>query len=275
MASEPRLEEPEPISPELVLVSPPDVARRAREGLREPALARAAAAPAADDRSPGPATGVVAEPPRSPSKRRRRSRALTGVIVGLAAAAAVAGGYFVGAHYIARRADDGSAVQAPRVTSAPRTNGGAAQTQRTATTATGTAHPQRRHAATATRPAPRTRTRSAKRTAAAKPTKRTATAKRTKPRSAVAGAAGFVPPRTWAWAKSKGARAYRLKFLLNGRLVLKMRTTRAHVVLRSSFRFRAGTYRWIVERIPPAPQRRPIVDSTFALTRAVAARANR
>jgi hypothetical protein len=34
-------------------------------------------------------------------------------------------------------------------------------------------------------------------------------------------------------------------------------------------------YRWVVQRIPAAAKRRPIVDSTFVLTRATAARANR
>jgi hypothetical protein len=66
-----------------------------------------------------------------------------------------------------------------------------------------------------------------------------------------------------------------VQFLLNGHFVLRRRTTRPRLVLPHSFRFRAGTYRWIVQRIPPDAHRRPIVYSRFVLTRAAASRANR
>jgi hypothetical protein len=263
-----RLEEREPISPELVLVSPPDVARRAREELREPAFFRGRTA-AVRDRPPKSPRGVVAEPlphvdadpPRARSKRRRGLLALAATAVGVAAVA-----YFVAARDTGRRADDASVVGAAARTSSPRTSRSVTPAEQASTTATGAAHPQRRHTAKASRPAQRGQTARAKRRGAAK---------QAKPPSAVAQASSFVPARTWTWPKSNRARGYELQFRLDGRLVLQMRTRQPHVVLPRSFRFRAGLYRWVVQRIPAAAKRRPIVDSTFVLTRATAARANR
>jgi len=99
-----------------------------------------------------------------------------------------------------------------------------------------------------------------------------------KPQSAV-GTGAFVPGRTWVWSTSQGARAYLVRFFLNGRQVLKRRTAKNQLTLPHSFRYGAGRYRWSVRPIRGAPSRpsygHPIVDSKFVLTLAAAARANR
>ena len=99
-----------------------------------------------------------------------------------------------------------------------------------------------------------------------------------KPQSAV-GTGAFVPGRTWVWSTSQGARAYLVRFFLNGRQVLKRRTAKNQLTLPHSFRYAAGRYRWSVRPITGAPSRpsygHPIVDSKFVLTLAAAARANR
>jgi hypothetical protein len=291
MASRPELQDPEPISPELVLVSPPDVARRAREELREPP-SLLDTPPAVRDRLPEPPPraavpeppprAAVAPPPPVRPKRRRGRIALVGVAIA-AAVAAVA--YVVVGRDNPRRASP-AAANAPGG-SAPASTVGATPTP---TTATRRARVERRQATTTSRPAKRATQagkpaakpkRAAKaaskprqaRKPAAKP-KQAGKPKRTTERPAGAPSTGFVPARTWTWPESKGARAYETRFMRDGHLVLDMRTTQPRLVLPRTFTFRAGTYRWIVRRIPPGASQRPIVDSTFALSRAAAARAN-
>ena len=125
---------------------------------------------------------------------------------------------------------------------------------------------QRPHAAKTVRPAKRT----------AKAAKPKAAGKRAHaPRRPAAPRPGtFVPARTWTWPKSKEARAYETRFLLNGRVVLDVRTRQPRLVLPRAFRFRAGTYRWVVRRVPSGGSPRPIVDSKFVLSHAAAVRAN-
>jgi hypothetical protein len=98
-----------------------------------------------------------------------------------------------------------------------------------------------------------------------------------KPQSA-AGLGAFVPGRTWVWSTSKGARAYLVRFFFNGRQVLKRRPTKNQLTLPRSFRYAAGRYRWSVRPITGPPSRpsygHPIVDSKFVLTGPAAARAN-
>jgi len=84
----------------------------------------------------------------------------------------------------------------------------------------------------------------------------------------------FVPARSWAWAPSANARAYTVTFYLDGRVVLRAQATHARFLLPRSFRYRPGTYRWTVETVP-ASAGQPIVDSTFVVTAATAAAANR
>ncbi len=84
----------------------------------------------------------------------------------------------------------------------------------------------------------------------------------------------FVPARTWVWGMSEGARAYVFALSRDGRVVLSARTRQARYELPRSFRFRPGKYRWTVRRIPETSGR-PLSDSTFVLSAATAARANR
>jgi hypothetical protein len=97
--------------------------------------------------------------------------------------------------------------------------------------------------------------------------------------SVAPGAGAFVPGRTWVWSTSKGARAYLVRFFLNGREILTRRTAKNQLTLPRSFRYTAGSYRWSVVPVSGPLSRpsygRPIVDSTFVLTGTAAARANR
>jgi hypothetical protein len=249
MASRPRLQELEPISPELVLVSPPEVARRAREELREPAFLRDTGSAVRERPTEQPPRVDVAEP--APSRRRWRRLALVAAAVGVVAAAAVAL-LFVTRDNSGRRANRSVAV-AGAGAAEPSTTPGAGSTQRSTTATTRAVHAQSRNP------------------------KRAHKRKQTRPRAAATreSVVGFVPARTWTWPKSKGARAYELRFLRNGRVVLHVRTTGPRLVLPSAFRFRAGAYRWLVLRVPAAANGRPIVDSKFVVTRAAAGRANR
>jgi hypothetical protein len=276
MALRPELQQdPEPISPELVLVSPPDVARRAREELREPPFLRDTPS-AVRDRLPGPPPQVAvpeSPPPRAAvatptpvrPKRRRGRIALAGVAIAVAVAAVA---YVVVGRDSPRHVNP-AAAGAPG-SSAPTSTFETAPTRPTPTTATRHAHAKPRHAATTARPAKHAAQAGKP---AAKP-KQSAKPRRATQRAAVARPSGFVPARTWTWPESKGARAYETRFLLNGRVILDMRTTQPRLVLPRTFTFRAGTYRWVVRRIPPGASPRPIVDSKFALSRAAAARAN-
>jgi hypothetical protein len=265
MALRPELRDPEPISPELVLVSPPDVARRAREELREPPFLRDTPSAVRDRlRAPPPRAAVASQPAASPKRRGRRLALAIGAIA--AAVAAVA--YVVVGRDNPRRVAPVSA-SAPGG-SAPTSTSGAAPTRPTPTTVTTRAHAQRRQAVTTARPAKRA---AQPGKPAAKP-KQAGKPKRTTPRAAGARPTGFVPARTWTWPKSKGARAYETRFLLDGRVVLDIRTTQPRLVLPRTFTFRAGAYRWVVRRIPTGASPRPIVDSKFALSHVAAARAN-
>jgi hypothetical protein len=85
----------------------------------------------------------------------------------------------------------------------------------------------------------------------------------------------FVPARTFAWAAVEGADRYRFRMTLDGRLVLHADTKNPRLALPPKFEFRAGRYRWTVERIPRPVDGNPIADSVFVLTAASAARANK
>jgi hypothetical protein len=82
----------------------------------------------------------------------------------------------------------------------------------------------------------------------------------------------FVPARQWGWRPQAGARHYLFLLSRNGRIVFRTTTAKAQLVLPSSFRFRAGAYRWLVVS---EPRRLRLVDSRFVLSVAAAAAANR
>jgi len=87
--------------------------------------------------------------------------------------------------------------------------------------------------------------------------------------------AAFVPTRTWAWSPQQGADGYDITFFHEGRVVFHAHPAEPRLVLPSSFRFQAGRYRWTVRSVPVAATAKLIVDSTFVLTPATAAEANR
>jgi hypothetical protein len=189
----------EPVSPELVLVSPSEVARGARSDLALSAIERVR-----DSRSDGPSaeSGRVAKPrvaARRTSRQRvsTRSGVLVAIILVAASGVAVAGWYLW-----------------PTKTS----------DSRVAT-----------HSA----------------------------------------AVGFVPARTFAWAPAVGARRYAFQMTENGRVVLRAETRAPRFELPASFHFRPGTYRWTVRSVPQRPGGKAVAESTFVLTAAQAARAER
>jgi hypothetical protein len=97
-------------------------------------------------------------------------------------------------------------------------------------------------------------------------------------RTEVRGASpAFVPSRVFSWPASRGATSYVVHFFRNGRKVIDARTTKPRLRLPLSFHFKAGRYRWEVipvlrgSRTPPhAPS---VVESSFVLTPASAEKA--
>jgi hypothetical protein len=87
---------------------------------------------------------------------------------------------------------------------------------------------------------------------------------------------GFVPSRVWGWVAQPGPVTYLFRLYRNGHQVYAARTKQAQLMLPKSFRFAAGTYRWSVVALgnSKAQSAKPLVDSTFALSPAAAAKAN-
>jgi hypothetical protein len=112
------------------------------------------------------------------------------------------------------------------------------------------------------------KTRRRTRTAPTGATKPTATAPRPK----------SVPTREWTWRRQRRAVGYRVRFLRNGRLVLAAQVRAPRLIVAPRFRFRAGRYRWIVNAIfAKAGTKRygkPLVDTTFVLDASSAAHIN-
>ncbi|HSC74594.1 MAG TPA: hypothetical protein VLB89_10525 [Gaiellaceae bacterium] len=251
----------EPLSPELILVSPPEEAALAREQLPEvPELPRARQA------EPAPPNGAsevnwnefladvrsrpvepVAPPrlrPPEPVRRNGRKRLI------VAAAAIVAVAVVVGIAWARDRTQ-----QQPAPSSSPKP-----APQHRQATAPKAVKPAK-HASTTPAPAVRT---------AAKP-KSTSTSKSTSTPSSkhqprARRAAGFVPTRVWSWAAVPGARAYVVRFLRNGHKVLKIRTGGPRLALPSRFTFAPGRYRWTVTTVSRnGKPGRVIVNSAFTV----------
>jgi hypothetical protein len=256
MSAQPRRDDLEPISPELVLVSSPEDARRARERLPQtqpavepvPARPRPVAVQAAI-RWPD----VVEEPP-APARPRRRGA----VLIGIAFVAAFVGGYLVETRLRAHHSQPGAELQ-----TAPGTVAAAASTP-----------------ATQGSSPPRTTAPRSSVTATGKAGGTATTPRATQPASASKSGpppppAAFVPARSWSWAPSLDARAYVVTFFLDGRVVFRARPTRPRLVLPSTFRFRPGSYRWTVRPVPATANGKPIIDGRFVLKPSAAAAANK
>jgi hypothetical protein len=219
---------PLPISPELILVAPPEEARLAREQLADPTpgewdefLANIRARAAASE----PAAPAEALP-------RRRHRVRLTVIAAVVIAAAAFG--------IVRaiRDHDEPATEVARVP---------AIAERTQT-----------HHAVAPKPAPARRPKATKRRKPSKPAARPARRKPAKTPT-------FVPARVFSWPPERAATRYLVRFFRNGHKVLEARTVRARLVLPKSFVFRPGRYRWTVVPLGVAGKG-PLVDSRFVIS---------
>jgi len=266
MNSRTRVEDLEPLSPELVLVASPELAQEARDQLSSPAPV--VAGPEPDEHGAAPAHEVSIEPPRpmpppyprpaivqpapEPERRRRPIRTVAVVVAVAALAAAGAVAALAWGHFLSAPKDTQASLLPP------------SEARVTAPGAT------RAPAGTASVPAPP----GPRKAPEGKPRKSTGS----KP-PGPAGKGVFVPARTWAWSSSKGASAYFVRFFRNGREVFRARTAKTRLVLPPSFRYVAGRYRWTVRPAtgPPSKRRygRAIVDSRFVVTPAVAVQANR
>jgi hypothetical protein len=258
---------PDPVSPELVLVAPPDEARRAREQLPE--------APAAEwDRQvsngrAGPPPRLRESPPPRRAPRRRpwvRRALLAGVlllVIGSAVAVGLAGS----------GATKDKAAPAPRLTLGPVRHEGST------TSSTPTTTVEKQNTKTTPRQSPPESKPKAQAPARATPKKKRAKKPAKSPtrarRPARPAATGFVPARTWSWEPQSRARRYVFTLQRNGKRVVTARTAKPRYVLSKRFRFAAGRYRWRVVAITAKPARRKlVVDSKFRLSAAGAAAAN-
>jgi len=245
----------EPLSPELILVSPPEQAALAREQLPDPPMSlrnghsEVQNEPASEDPSESiwndfltdvrnrPVEPAV-EPrviPRPPVRVRRngRKRLLVALVALVAVGAVVGLGW---ARDRGQQRPESSAASAP----VPK------RIQGTVPKAT-------KHAKTTPAPAA---------TSASKP--------KPKPKpGAKAGSsrgAGFVPTRVWSWAATPNTRAYVVRFLRDGHKVLKIRTAAPRLALPSGFSFSPGRYRWTVTALPRNGKGlRVIVNSAFTV----------
>jgi len=313
MTSRARMEESEPISPELVLVSSPELAQAVREQLLDPSPAGAKPKPDED----GEVTRAVGEQPSTPAPAvpKSESNELDREEEAEDAAAAPTLDELdieTLERRLARRAELAQAVReklsspAPAVAKPERDEHSAPAESASAPRPMPPRYPRPDIAQPAPEPEPRRR-RSRKvafvvalatvaavvggaafawdhfrstpkgTQAPALPPSEAQVTTGAKPQSA-AGLGAFVPGRTWVWSTSKGARAYLVRFFFNGRQVLKRRPAKNQLTLPRSFRYAAGRYRWSVRPIT-GPQSRPsyghpIVDSKFVLTGPAAARAN-
>jgi hypothetical protein len=231
----------EPLSPELILVSPPEEAALAREQLPDPpqplrrevrresqnGVHSDASEPISRDPSeatwndfladvrsrPVEPVARAAQVPRPPVRIRRNGRKR--LLVAMVALAAV--GAVVGLGWARDRAHEKPGSSASSTPAPPRSHAPA---------------PPRSHAPAVT--------------TAPKPKPKTSSKPEPRPRHA----AGFVPTRVWSWAADPGAGAYVVRFLREGHKVLKIRTGSARLRVPSSFTFTPGHYRWTVTAIP-------------------------
>jgi len=229
-----------PISPELVLVAPPEEAERARRALPLPA-------------PPLPRFPDILSSPAVRDRARRRRRIVL-TAVGLAVLGAFA---TAAALVVLRDSRTGERALQPQ----PRAR---------AVAPTRTAAPRRAAPKTAPRPS---QTTAAKPAASPTPTvpkrqrttpSQTRTARPKAPKATKKPPGPFVPARVFAWPAKAGAVAYVVRFFRGSSVVLERRTTDERLSLPSGFRFRPGNYRWQVLPVDEQGVRgAPIVESRF------------
>lgn len=255
----------DPMSPELVLVAPPDEARRARERLP---------APPASERnglhSQARARPARAQSEQPPRVQRRRPWVRRTVLVG-ALLLVVVTGVTVGL----AGSRDTKGKQAAQPTLRPVRHQSSPTTSSTPTTTV-----EKRHATTTSRQNPPASHSNSQAPARASEKKKTPSKKQTPTRPsrpARHAPTGFVPARTWSWEPQSRARRYVFTLARNGRRVIVARTAKPRFVLPQRFQFAAGRYRWRVVALTtkPGSPRKVVVDSKFRLSAAGAAAANR
>lgn len=268
---------PEPVSPELILVAPPEEAELARKRLgegrsEESVVAKGRLARTSHEAElapqPGADSGVsdwgefltsvrssataAAEIERSRARSpqvRRRSR---NPIVLAVAILVVAGS--IGLAWARARSEQ-------RANSPPLSTGVGSEHAPTLVKPTRRLKASKQARSSRVRPATNA---TASQGPAAPPGKHSKPALQSKP---AAGSGAFVPSRIWSWVAQPGARRYLVRFFHNGRTVLAVRTSRPRLVLSRRFAFHQGRYRWTVVSIPAkGTSRRPIVDSTFVVS---------
>ena len=263
----------DPVSPELVLVAPPDEAKQAREQLPQ--------SPAAEWdrlRSIGPVRPAPQRPLRPPRRRpthRRwwvRRTVLVGVLLLLVASAVAV-------------ILSGSRDPNDKKNSAL-TLGTVRHEESTATATTPTTTAAKQPTKTTPRPTPpasRPKGQAPARTPPKKEPPRTPARRpvkkpkhtRTRPPAPPA-VTRFVPARTWSWRPQSRARRYVFSLQRNGKRVIAARTAKPRYVLPKRFRFAPGRYRWRVVALTTkrGARRKLVVDSKFHLSAAGAAAAN-
>lgn len=253
-----------PISPELILVSSPEEQQRARE-LLPPApadewdrlLARIRARTAAEE-------AEQISPPRSRKPRRTlvlASLVLVAVAVPIGMAGArdnvgVGGPRSTKVHRVTSPAAHPAAAPGPIAPKAPAVTKPAVKAVHSAGQPSATGKSQ-----------PKAQPRSGAAKARAQPKA---------PKPATTQVSGFVPSRVWGWVAQPGSKSYLFRLYRNGRQVYTARTKQAQLVLPGSFHFAAGKYRWSVVAVTGSAKRelKPVVESTFVLSGAAAAKAN-
>jgi len=244
-----------PLSPELILVAPPEEARLARERLPESSASewraflgrvRMRSALAAEIR---PATQS------RPERTRKRRRPLVLALLLLTGVALAFGVARIGGD---TASTSGSANALGRATErTPPVTSPGSQVQ---TTPGKAAQPKRR---------------TGRRAATTEPGLRQKASPPAAPSNTRSSA--FVPSRAWAWVARPGSATYVFRLFRNGRRVFEARTKKSQLILPKRFRFAAGRYRWSVRSLGSRANGRPaklLVDSKFALSAAAAAKAN-
>jgi hypothetical protein len=273
--------EDESISPELILVSSPEVARRAREQLPVVPSHRRAYDTAGVAHSPVSTVLQETRPvvpaalPETMVNGRRKTR-WWAVAVAIVLAAAAAG--FVVMQE--RRGDRGLDVSPQAAEKVGSRIAGALPILATPETV------RHRPATAPTRTTPAGTNPATRTTVAPKPTTATPTVEgsapppaRTVPEAPAKGTTTpppavvprtFVPSRVFAWPPDPTATGYLVRFYRDDAKVYERRVTKPRLTLPASFRFLVGRYRWEVVPIhgsgPDAPSGGPIVESTFVLS---------
>jgi hypothetical protein len=267
----------EPISPELVLVSPPEAAERARKLLSQPdVLATVPRAGGRHSRAPVDATtqavATVAirtlDPvpiEKSSVRRSKRLRVVTAVLVLVVIAATTA---TVARQDSARPKASSPVVQTGQRFSAsfaPPQPGPLPTSKRTKQSVVRLSRSSL-HARKETNVKSR-RAETAGKSSRAQPEAKTAAFKKSARLRANA-SSGFVPSRVFTWPAQPRVTSYIVRFFRDGRGVLQLRTIRSRVAIPSSFRFVPGSYRWqVIPVVGSESGLAPVVDSTFLIRR--------